>query len=103
GGAAAGEPVAEDRDPALEEPLLVLGGVVLEILGQVAEAPGGLDRLDGLGPLRALELGQLRLEGLLLRLRHMFGLLDHRPQATHALSESAPPTGEWSRPSTSCP
>jgi hypothetical protein len=67
--------VAEDRDPPLEEPLLVLRRVVLEVLGEIAEAARGLDRLDDLGALRPLELGQLGLELCLLVLRQMFCLL----------------------------
>jgi hypothetical protein len=55
--------------------LLVLGRVVLEVLGQVAEAARGLDRLDDLDALRSLELGQLGLELCLLVLRQMFCLL----------------------------
>ena len=55
--------------------MLVLGGVVLEVLGEIAEAACGLDRLDDLGALRPLELGQLGLEPCLLVLRQMFCLL----------------------------
>ncbi len=59
-------------DARLEHALLVLGGVVLEVLREVAERAGDLDRLDrGRAP-RALELGQLRLElGVLLRRHHL--------------------------------
>src|SRR5207342_1233543 len=50
------EPVAEDRNPPLEQALLVLRGVVLEVLRQVAVRASGTDRLDHLATLRALEL-----------------------------------------------
>ena len=50
----------------LEQALLVLRRVVLEVLGEVAEAAGGRDRLDDLLAPRALELGQLGLELRLL-------------------------------------
>src|SRR5512132_178008 len=40
------EAVAQHPDPPLEQSLLVLGGVILEVLGEVAEAARGLDRLD---------------------------------------------------------
>src|SRR3990170_6650780 len=36
------EAAAQDRDPALEQALLVLGGGVLEVLGEVAELASGL-------------------------------------------------------------
>src|SRR5947199_74931 len=42
------EPVAKDRDLPLEESLLVLRGVVLEVLREVAEGTRGGDRLDDL-------------------------------------------------------
>ena len=53
------EPVAERADARLEQALLVLGGVVLEVLGEVAELAGLLDRGDDLGAPRALELLEL--------------------------------------------
>jgi hypothetical protein len=60
--------VPEDGDASFQESLLVLCGVVLEVLGEVAKAASGLDRLNGLGTLGTLELRQLRLEvGLLGR------------------------------------
>ena len=53
------EPGAQDRDLPLQQALLVLRGVVLEVLGEVAVPARGRDRLDDLLPLRALELGEL--------------------------------------------
>src|SRR5687767_3032325 len=53
------EPVAKDHDPALEQALLVLRGVVLEVLRQVAVGASGADRLDHLPAPRALELREL--------------------------------------------
>ena len=62
------EPCAQDRDAPLEQALLVLGGVVLEVLGEVAVAAGDRDRLHDLGALRPFELGELGGEpGVLLR------------------------------------
>jgi diguanylate cyclase (GGDEF)-like protein len=43
--------------------LMAQSGVVLEVLGEVAELAGGLDRLNGLLALRPFELGELGLEG----------------------------------------
>ena len=48
------QPVAQLADPGLEQALLVLGGVVFEVLGEVAERARGRDRLDGGRPARAL-------------------------------------------------
>ncbi len=75
------QPVAEDRDSPLEEALLVLGGVVLEVLREVAEPTRRLDRLDDLCALRALELGQLGLELSLLGQGERLGSVvhDHPP------------------------
>ena len=71
--------VAQDRDPALEQSLLVLGRVVLEVLREVAEAACRLDRVDDDGTARAFQLGQLGLELLLVRPRERLGLLSaHR-------------------------
>src|SRR5262249_51322638 len=53
--------LAQDADPGLEQPLLVLRGVVLEVLGQVAELARGLDRLHRFLAPRALQLGELGL------------------------------------------
>ena len=53
------EPVAKNRDPALEQALLVLGRVVLEVLRQVAVGTRDLDRLHDLRAPRPFELGQL--------------------------------------------
>jgi hypothetical protein len=73
------DPAAKDRDPALEEALLVLGVVVSEVLGEVTEAPGGRDRLHHLGALRALEFGELGCERVALSDSHRFaGTLGHR-------------------------
>ena len=70
---------AQDRDPALEETLLVLCVVVGEVLGEVTEAAGGRDRFHHLGPLRALELGELGCERVALSDSHRFsGTLGHR-------------------------
>ena len=52
----------QDVDAPLEEPLLVLRRVVLEVLGDVAELAGALDRFDDLPPPRTFELGELGLE-----------------------------------------
>src|ERR1035437_9994140 len=56
------EPRAENRDPPLEQSLLVLRRVVLEVLGEVAVAARDRDRLDDRLALRALELCELGLE-----------------------------------------
>ena len=53
------EPRAQCADLRLEEALLVLRGVVLEVLGEVAELARLLDRGDDLGAARALELFEL--------------------------------------------
>src|SRR5438034_9824071 len=99
------ETVAQHRDPPLEQTLFVLRGVVLEVLRQIAEAARTRDGLHGLGAFRAFELGELRLELLLLRLGEMLGLvLGHRgslakrlpqaiaPRAAKAGAETRPPT-----------
>ena len=44
------EDVLELADPALHVPLLVLGGVVVAVLGQIAELAGALDLLGDLDP-----------------------------------------------------
>jgi hypothetical protein len=67
------DPVAEDRDPPLEQALLVLRVVIGEVLGQVAEAARRRDRLHQLGALGALELGQLRSQRVALGSRHRLG------------------------------
>ena len=48
------QPVLEDVDAALQETLFVLRRVILEVLGDVAELTGALDRLDDLAATRAL-------------------------------------------------
>src|SRR6476660_4670304 len=53
------EPVTQHPDPGLEQALLVLRGVVLEVLREVAVRPRGRNRLHDLLPLGALELGEL--------------------------------------------
>ena len=63
----------QDRDPALEQALLVLRVVVGEVLGEVAEPACGRDRLDHLRPLRPLELGELGRERVSLRRGHRLG------------------------------
>ncbi len=56
------EPVSQCADACFEKALLVLGRVVLEVLREVAELAGRLDRgHDGRAP-RALELGELLAE-----------------------------------------
>ena len=73
------DPAAQDGDPALEQALLVLCVVVGEVLGEVAEPPRGRDRLDHLGALRALELGELGCKRVALGDGHRFaGALGHR-------------------------
>ena len=53
-------------DARLEQPLLVLRGVVLEVLREIAERARVGDRLDRGGAARPFELGELRLESALL-------------------------------------
>ncbi len=60
---------AQRTDARLEQPLLVLGGVVLEVLGEVAELARLLDRGDDLLAARALELGELEPQRLGLTMR----------------------------------
>ena len=50
---------AQRADARLEQALLVLRGVVLEVLGEVAELARLLDRGDDLRAARAFELGEL--------------------------------------------
>jgi hypothetical protein len=54
--------------------------VVLEVLGEVAEAACGRDRLHNLGSPRPLQLGQLGLELRLLARGQMLGLLGGHAQ-----------------------
>jgi hypothetical protein len=71
--------VAEDRDLPLQQPLLVLRVVVGEVLGQIAEAACRRDRLDHLGALRPLELGELGRQLVALGSGHRLGCaLGHR-------------------------
>ena len=65
--------MAQDRDPPLEQALLVLGVVIREVLGEVAEAARGCDRLDELRPLRAFQLGELRGQRIALSCGHRLG------------------------------
>ena len=51
--------VAQDRDPPLEQALLVLRRVVLEVLGEIAVTAGDGDRLDDRLPAGSFELGEL--------------------------------------------
>ena len=67
------EALAQRADTRLEKPLLVLRRVVLEVLGEVAELAGRLDRLHGRLALRPLELGELGLEGGALIGGQVFG------------------------------
>ena len=69
------EPVAQHPDPPLEQALLVLRGVVLEVLREIAEAARGRDCLDGLRAARPFQLCEFGLEVLLLRLRELLDLL----------------------------
>src|SRR5206468_1632173 len=69
------EPIAQHPDAALKQTLLVLRRVILEVLREIAEAAGRRDRLHGLGTPRSLELRELCLELLLLRLRQRLGLV----------------------------
>jgi hypothetical protein len=66
------EPVAEDRDPPLEQSLLVLCRVVLEVLGKVAVAASHPDRLDDLVAFRPLELREFGHESRVLLAGHIF-------------------------------
>jgi hypothetical protein len=65
----------ETRDAALEQALLILRGVVLEVLGEVAVGARDGDCLDDLLPARALELGKLGLELLALGARQLLPLV----------------------------
>src|SRR5262249_38722741 len=82
-------------DPRLEQALLVLRGVVLEVLRQVAVLSRRLDRLDDRAPPWPLELSELGLERRPLRRGQVVGRRiahrrDHkavapiRPRATHS-------------------
>src|SRR5439155_18854926 len=53
---------AEDRDPPLEQPLLVLRRVVFEVLGEITVTSGSRDRLDDGATLRPFEVRELGLE-----------------------------------------
>src|SRR5205823_5926605 len=75
------EPRAKRADARLEHSLLVLRGVVLEVLGEVAELPRLLDRGDDLGAARPLELRELAAQ----RLR----LFRCEPLLGHGLSSSS--------------
>ena len=66
-------PLAQRADTRLEQPLLVLRRVVLEVLGEVAEFAGRLDRLHGCLALRPFEVGELGLEGGALIRGQVFG------------------------------
>src|SRR5258708_628409 len=75
------EPGAQRPDARLEEALLVLCGVVLEVLGQVAELARLLDRGDHLLATRPFELGYLRPQRLrLLRGQPLVYHFDLRPR-----------------------
>src|SRR5436190_77624 len=68
---------AQDRDPALEQALLVLRRVVLEVLGEVAVASRYRDRVDHRTPPRALQLRELCLELRALSSRELLPLVSH--------------------------
>ena len=67
------EAIAQRADTRLEQALLVLRRVVLEVLGEVTELAGRLDRLHGRLALRPFELGELGLEGGALIRGQVFG------------------------------
>ena len=81
--------VVQDRlqrpDPTLHVALLVLGGVIVAVLGQISQLPGALDRLGHLDPTSGGEVGELRREplvrgaGQLMSLRHGRAGYRHRP------------------------
>ena len=86
------EPRAEDRDPPLEQPLLVLRRVVLEVLGEVAVTARRRDRLDDRLPLRPFELRELGLELLALRVRQLLAaLFGHQWPQPHEPPQHPPP------------
>ena len=67
--------IANRPDPGLQQTLVVLRRVVLEVLGQVAEASGRRDRLNDLPAARSLQLSELRLEPFFLVSRHRLRLV----------------------------
>ena len=69
------QPLAENRDAALEQALLVLRRVVLEVLRQVAVPARDRDRLDDRLAPRPLELGELGRELLALGERQLLAPL----------------------------
>ena len=85
------QPRAQDRDPPLEQPLLVLRGVVLEVLGEVAVPPGCRDRLDHGLPLRPLQLRKLGGQLLVLRTSELLAALLIRPSVAAAAGAAAAP------------
>ena len=75
------EPRAQRADARLEQALLVLRGVVLEVLGEVAELARRLDRGDDLGAARPLELLELDPQRLgLLRGQPLVYHFERRPR-----------------------
>ena len=83
---------AQRPDAGLEQPLLVLGGVVLEVLRQVAVLTRGLDRLHHGRTLRAFELGELVGERLVLRRRQLVvSRLAHRRRSIGRIPHASGP------------
>ena len=76
--------LAQLGDTRLEEPLVVLRGVILEVLGEVAECAGRRDRLDRRRAPRPLELRQLRRKGLALLLGQDLAVAAHGRDGTEA-------------------
>ena len=74
------EPRAQRADAGLEQPLLVLRGVVLEVLGEIAELARLLDRRDDLLAARAFELGELLAERVGLLGGEPFALYHFEPR-----------------------
>src|SRR5262249_10012889 len=68
------ESSTQHADPSLEQPLFVLRGVILEVLGEVAELARLLDCGDHLGAPRSFELGELLPQRVSLLLRQAFAL-----------------------------
>jgi hypothetical protein len=89
-----GELVLDVRDAAFDEPLALLGGIVLGVLGEVAvrarlgERPAHVRPVDRLQPL------QLGLQALRALDRHRYFL--HRRSSKETGSGSAAPAG-WGR------
>src|SRR6185312_12072743 len=81
---------AEDRDAPLEQSLLVLRGVVLEVLGEIAVTARGRDRLDDGLALRTLELRELGRQLLVLATSELPSVLIRHSVPAAAGSAAAP-------------